>query len=835
MNDIQKSYEEGVLLFIKKSVRKLFNIFSFTPKKISPHLIPFLLVLYKKKIIRWYDFKDDSKFTFQELLSHYTGPDSDVINKVYSILHSEIKDIPLSNFNQVVEILDSFDERIFEDNFEIIFNDYLEFFQRNLKGTSDFPLLPPEIVEVFGRLGKVEMGGSVFNPFAGDYSLTFSLAGFVKVFSQEPNQMNWAYGIIRALAYNFDNFEDFELSGPFINSESKSRKYDLIYSAPPFRCNFVDSNFNVISIGEMIIRESINLLKESGKLIVWVPQSFMASDSMADSSLRKHLVVNNYLEKVISFPGGLLSQTTIPFSILIISNKKERNEEILFVDAAGFVNTISKREKQLDVKGLIKLLNSSEEQKCIRYINNSEISVNNYKLNANRYLLGEEDLSNDRYEIIKLGDLASPALINSKLREGQLGKFIRIRDLKGDIEDFQINLNDFEYSEIPKQAYKVDSCNLLMALRFSKLKPTILKNGFESFFVSKDIAAFKVDTTKVDIRYLISELNSSYVESQISRFRTGTTIPSISKSDLLELKIRLLNLEEQKLRVEAEYDILERNRLTTYKTDQIGDSEAVHDQNVFLRHKLAGPAQTLEGTVLNIISLFQSQVFPDYPHLRNLKLSDKHLYTLDDYLSMMVNQSNSIINVVRSQLRIEQEILSKKLSPINLNYFFNSYVHEVEIRQGKSFDIKYDFTLDDELKELNEDNLFILANEDLLRDMMNNFVENAVVHAFENGQNNRIEISLFPNSVSEGEVVVNLLVSNTGKPLSDNFKLQDYIRKGFSIGNSGGEGFGGWYINQIVKRFNGQLDYIDETGPEGLPDTDLATTFVMSFPIYLNA
>ncbi len=33
------------------------------------------------------------------------------------------------------------------------------------------------------------------------------------------------------------------------------------------------------------------------------------------------------------------------------------------------------------------------------------------------------------------------------------------------------------------------------------------------------------------------------------------------------------------------------------------------------------------------------------------------------------------------------------------------------------------------------------------------------------------------------------------------------------------------------KKFNGEFDIIDETGSEGLPNTDLATSFEINFPI----
>ena len=79
-----------------------------------------------------------------------------------------------------------------------------------------------------------------------------------------------------------------------------------------------------------------------------------------------------------------------------------------------------------------------------------------------------------------------------------------------------------------------------------------------------------------------------------------------------------------------------------------------------------------------------------------------------------------------------------------------------------------------------------------------------------------------------------ILFSNTGDPLPIGFNYKGFISKGMKFGKTAGEGFGGWFIHEIIERMNGSLDIIDETGPEGIPDTDLATSFEINFPIIEN-
>ncbi|HLP38208.1 N-6 DNA methylase [Lacibacter sp.] len=834
MHEIQKSYEDGVLLHIKKSVRKLINVLPIDLRGRNFHVIPFLLVLYKKKILLYSSLRTNTQISIGDLIADYKGADAEYVKAVYSTVQKEIGGIPYTSLFEIVQLLDVLDEETFFEKFSLIFEDYILFLQQNLGKAIDIPLLPQELVHVLTGLERVKVGANVYNPFAGDHSLAIELAGVARVITQDSGRENWALGIIRAMACGFEDLSWLLHSFPFNDEKVNEMKFDLIVSAPPFRLKLLNSNFNATSIEDLVIRKSVDMLKPDGKLVILVAPSFTSSESKADTKLRRFLVANDYLEKVISFPGALLPHTSIPFSILVISRQKEKEGKVLFVDAEETVKQLSKREKRIDVDHFFELIASKNERSNLRYIDNEDIAENDFKLNVNRYLIHEEDYSNTRYEIVPLSSLVTSVSRNTKIIEKLTGRFIRIRDLKSNLEDYKINLNDIAFEELPKHVYRVDEPSLLLALRFSQLKPSMVTEVYDPYYVSNDILALNVDFTKVDIRYLISELKSSYVETQVGKFRMGATIPYISKNDILQLKIRLLTLEEQKLRVEAELDILDRNKLTPYEEDEKETNNAVAEQNVFLRHKLAGPAQTLGGTVQNLIDLLEKHVFTSYPDLKKLKLSEKHLFTLEDYLRIMMKESDSLLQIVSRQLRVEQEIEQKKLVPIDMVSFLEEYVQDVLSRPSRLFDIKFGYTPDEEADGKVSKSLYILANGELLKDMLDNLLENAVVHAFKGTENNRIEISLFTNPGLHDDVEVQLLVSNTGKPLSETFILKDYIRKGFSSGDNAGEGFGGWYINEIVKKFSGRLDYIDETGPEGLPETDLATSFEFSFPIYIN-
>ena len=164
--------------------------------------------------------------------------------------------------------------------------------------------------------------------------------------------------------------------------------------------------------------------------------------------------------------------------------------------------------------------------------------------------------------------------------------------------------------------------------------------------------------------------------------------------------------------------------------------------------------------------------------------------------------------------------------------FLNKFTSEYNERSGLNFRVVFEF--DEEVfidSEGHYIKAFILANDELLRDLFDNLIDNAVKHAFSNESNNRIEIFLMKNTDLDDNDEVQILFSNTGTPFPKDFTFNDFIRKGSKFGVNAGDGFGGWYIIEIIKRLKGDFDIIDETGSEGLPGTDLATSFEINFPI----
>jgi type I restriction enzyme M protein len=811
--------------------------------------ILYLLILERYDVFASYElsslefFKND----LHTSISSYSGENADAIRKLYREYYvNAIKELDDKIVFDIVHAFASIDDQLLNSHFSEVFDDLLYKLIRSHSRYGGEFLLPLELSRFACSLANLSSNTSIYNPFAGLASFAILLNNDVSYLGQEIDLRTWVIGSLRIMAYDKsgsaklllgDSLKGWNpkresaqrMMDDFFDFRSQDEKYDLIVSNPPFGMRLpgnIDGRFGTIRNAEQfLIEKGLQDLKQDGKLIAVISQSFL-SNLGSEQNLRQHLIEDDLLDIVISFPGGLLMNTGIPISILVINKKKSKRGFVRFIDAKTFVTTNSSKEKILDTDALNAQIMSCDESETTRTIPNDLIREFGFKLNVQRYFQKE-------YDGVALGDLGS-LVRGQRVIENQTGKFVRIRNLKDDALDYYLNLDSIEVSDFARIAQRIDEPCLLLASRWKTLKPTYFDYTGTSIIISSDIFAFNVDATKCDIAYLINELHSAYVTEQLEAYRTGSVVPMIRRDDLLSIKIALPSLEEQNAIVKQKAMILaEEKKKELALFNKIHGLEAeIMEQNSYLRHTLAGPSSNLKDSVVSLKKILLDQVVPTNPGMLELKMSNKHLVTLGEYLNIIERDVTKIVSAVKSQLKVNTGIESKKLLPVEVISFLEKYAVEYNERADLNFKVEFEFEKYVFIGQGGERiRTFILANDDLLRDLFDNLIDNAVKHAFEIDANNRIEIFLLKNTENEDTDEIQVLVSNTGKPFPEHFTTSDFIRKGSKYGTHAGDGFGGWYINEIIKKLDGDFEIIDETGGEGLPGTDLATSFEINFPI----
>src|SRR5690606_19919585 len=134
----------------------------------------------------------------------------------------------------------------------------------------------------------------------------------------------------------------------------------------------------------------------------------------------------------------------------------------------------------------------------------------------------------------------------------QLGKFVRISDLKNDKVDFKLDVSAVKETELTRPGIQlIDESCLLLAVRWKTLKPTFFEYEGDPIYLSQDILSYKVDNSVIDTAYLINELQSDYVIDQLNSFRMGSTIPFLRRVDLLEIIIKVPFLDSKLIKVSS--------------------------------------------------------------------------------------------------------------------------------------------------------------------------------------------------------------------------------------------------------------------------------------------
>lgn len=733
------------------------------------------------------------------------------------------------SWNRIIEVFQSLDAGWLKENLGFLFERILKRVSKVQGPFAAQSWLPSELSEfIWGILDGQEIR-RIYNPFSGYCTFGLGKKTDQEFVGQELNRRVWAIGCLRLDAHNKLENTHLLIGDSLNNWQNDQYRYDLVVTAPPIGLKIKDPIYSgffpdIRNAEVFAVCKGLESLSMDGKLIAVVPQSFLF-DGGVGKSFRNFLVENSFLESVILFPGGFLASSGISIAVVVLSKQKAKPELFRFIDAAPFCTAGADRQKTLDSDKLTQLYRSGKQTDSQTFVSAALIREQDYNLVVSRYFLRTYFESN-------LGDLGR-IISTSKQKPGTImGKFIRIRDLKDDKLVYQLDLESVPETDISVPSQKITQDCILLATRWNTLKPTLFEYKGEPVYISGDIAAYVPNGKRIIPEFLIHELHQSYVLEQLEALRLGSVQPYLRREDLLKIQIPVPSLKEQKAKIQEFLKTAVVERQVSTAQEIAASSLAAAEQNNFLRHSIAGLATNVKGSIDAILNIVNEQIRPNHPELLELKVSPISRLTFWKYLEILERDIKQISDAVTRDLRVEDEIIYKELEIIEIVDYLKSFVDEIV--EGKQYDCQIEFSYDKDIfmdEFGNPISTFVEANRELLNKLLHNLIENAVAHAFTPKGVNRIEIYLMGIESEGKRDGVQILFSNTGKPFPEGYSFESFTRKGSSTGTNAGTGFGGWFINQIIKKLGGKLNFIDETGPEGLGDTDLVTSFEIDLPV----
>lgn len=779
-----------------------------------------------------------------------------------SIFKEDIESLVRNSANpEIIELFNDFVKPIFAKSRKLFFDklcsavssaslnlnekQFLELFDNRLENylgqsRSGDSLQPKELTQLLNSFLPEKENLSYYNPFGGLASLAIDLPIDISYYGEELNQNIWLLAKMRMLAYNCPFHFQFKNTNSIEGWRyGGTNLYDYICFNPPFNLK-LDESFphfldeeqfgSYLNANSLIVSQTFKKLKEGGTMSFVMPSGFLFSSKPRDKAFRKYLVENNYIKFIIALPGKILRFTSIPVNVIVLSKGRADNK-IRFVDGSEFYIKESGKSNKIDLQRLVQEIRTNEVSAYSKSVGLEEIEQNDYSLIVNRYVFEEPTLAeSDEKKLVKLSSLIIP--LPKEKPSVNKARLINIAELTDDRLKPNLDFGSLPFGEVKSSFSAIKGKALLISMLGNKIKPTLIEpTKGDIVYARGNILAFKIDTDKILPEYLVLELHKDYVLTQLKRIRGGSGIPRIKKDDLLnEIEIIVPALIEQERKISQAYYEVNQKQVAEVKKIATDYNIDVADENSFLRHQIAGSMKNLRNAFKNVKKVLDTEVELQIPELYNLKSNPKLPSTLGDYMRMMERDLGSITKAL-NKAGTQIELTDLDIEKIDLIKFIENYSTELESRNGNHFsvEIKKDEAA---LLENSVKNVFIYGDKEKLRLMLDNIIENAEKHGFENKIDTANKI-VFEFLYDFKQAKVQLDISNSGKPLPEDYSHDSFIRKGGSSGKNAGEGTGGWLINEIMKLHKGHFGFTDETGPEGI-DGDLVTSIELTFPIIIK-
>lgn len=178
--------------------------------------------------------------------------------------------------------------------------------------------------------------------------------------------------------------------------QTESIMFDVVIMNPPYGMSWVppqnDVRFNDFGIAPKansdyaFLLHGFHYLKEKGKLFAIMAQGILFRDK-AEKEIRKNLVTNGRVNKIITLPEKLFLATSIP--VVVIELNKTRSEDVYFLDASDDVQVRPKQNIILPEhieKTVTLAKNRLVVKKKSELVTIDEIKENDWTLQKNVYI-----------------------------------------------------------------------------------------------------------------------------------------------------------------------------------------------------------------------------------------------------------------------------------------------------------------------------------------------------------------------------------------------------------------------------------------------------------------
>ena len=344
------------------------------------------------------------------------------------------------------------------------------------------------------------------------------------------------------------------------------KKFDKIFCEYPFglrvdsyRINklsnqmFYSWNKPGLTSDWIFLNKIVTLLKNNGMAAILITDGPLFKSM--DKDYRKDILGSKLVKYIIKLPSGIIPYTNINPNLIILSKGNVRNE-ITFIDATQEYKENSLKERQLNVDSVMELINDK---------NNDTDKVKTEKINK---ICSTDDvvLTVNSYVKKKEPNYINPHILKDYLTDKYRGyqfsskEQAEIEDMNGDYELLTIgdinegiissNLLRINGNNNKYDRYLLKTGDVVISSRGTKIKVAVAEVGNRKIIPNGNLIVLRLDTEKIDPYYLEAYLNSENGLLTLEKIQTGAVIISINPSRIEQIKVSMVNKEEQEIFVE---------------------------------------------------------------------------------------------------------------------------------------------------------------------------------------------------------------------------------------------------------------------------------------------
>ena len=265
----------------------------------------------------------------------------------------------------------------------------------------------------------------IYDPTSGSGSLLINIGRSVAKHIDDSNNIKYFAQELKENTYNLTrmnlvmrgilpdnivtrNGDTLEEDWPYFDESDPISTYNPLYvdavvSNPPYSQNWDPSNkennprfkgYGLAPKGKAdyaFLLHDLYHIKPDGIMTIVLPHGVLFRGG-EEAEIRKNLIEKNNIDAIIGLPANIFFGTGIPTIIMVLRQKRERND-VLIVDASkGFVK-VGKNNKlrASDIKKMVDtVVNRLDVDKYSRVVSRDEIRANDYNLNIPRYVDSSE-------------------------------------------------------------------------------------------------------------------------------------------------------------------------------------------------------------------------------------------------------------------------------------------------------------------------------------------------------------------------------------------------------------------------------------------------------------